>query len=171
MADRGRRFARSTRRKTHWTEANGAAAITATGSNLLFSQGVGHEGETIARVRGLATLSLLTAAANGDGFFGAFGMAIVTAAAAAIGVTAIPTPLTEAGWDGWLLHQYLSVERITAGSDIGEGWSEYDRRVLDSKAMRKANEDEVLIGVWEGAETGISTGAIQVRVRVLSMIG
>ena len=149
-------------------EMSGAAALGSGGPVLLASAGVGHEGETLARVRGLATLSLKTSNAIGDGLFGAIGMAIVTTAAATAGVGSIPTPITEAGWDGWLLHQYLAVEEaIVAGQAVGA----FDRRVLDSKAMRKANEDESIILVWDGAVTGTMSAAVQVRVRVLSMIG
>jgi len=158
---------RGVRRRTHWVEALGAVAdLTATGSTLLFTSAVGHEGETIVRVRGLFT-AVLEVAGVGDGFFGAFGMAIVTTAAATAGVASIPTPLTEGGWDGWLLHRYFDVARSVQAGGPGE----YTRLELDSKAMRKANEDESLVGVLEIAENGVAQMSAQVRVRILSMIG
>ena len=162
---------RGTRRKTHWTEASGAISLSAAGATLLFTTQAGHEGETVARVRGLLHAELDTANSVADGFFGAFGMAIVTSAAAAAGVASIPTPLTEAGWDGWFLHRYFSVIRGGAGvAGTAEGAGSH-RLELDSKAMRKANEDEAIVGVLEVTETGIATMSAQVRVRILSMIG
>ena len=165
----GRRVvrARGPRRRTHWVEASGALTRTATGASILTTATVGHEGETIVRVRGLATVSLISATSAGDGYFGAIGIAIVTAAAAATGAGAIPTPITEAGWDGWLLHRYLSAEKTLGAGSPGE----FDRAILDSKAMRKASEDENLVIVEEFTETGTAVIAIQVRVRILSMAG
>jgi len=159
------RTGRSARRRTHWVEQSGAASLTVTSSVLLFTSQFGHEGETIARVRGLLHGLLEVAASVGDGFFGAFGMGVVTSAAAAAGVASIPTPLTEAGWDGWFLHQYFSVGR----SLNGDGESALLQ--LDSKAMRKGNEDEAVVGVVEVIENGAASMDFQVRVRILSMIG
>jgi len=162
---RGRSAAR---RRTHWSEGSGAeAARGATGSIILFSLPSGHEGETVVRVRGLLALVLTTATGVGDGYFGAFGMAIVTTAAATAGVGSIPTPLTEAGWDGWLLHRYFDVAK-----SVGDGGpGEYARLELDSKAMRKVNEDESIVGVAEYAENGTAVIDTQVRCRILSMFG
>jgi len=155
------------RRRTHWIGVNGALSTAASTSVLLFTSQVGHEGETIVRVRGLLTVGLETAASAFDGYFGAFGMAIVTSAAAAAGVGSLPTPITEEGWDGWLLHRYFAIERTLGAGSPGE----YDRLQLDSKAMRKANEDEALVGVVELLKNGTSIANVQVRARVLSMIG
>ena len=119
------------------------------------------------RTRGLLLATLESFTAVGDGFFGAIGLGIVTTAAATAGVASIPTPITEAGWDGWLLHRYVAVE-----SSIGAGSpGEVHRLDLDSKAMRKVNEDESIVMVWEGTENGTAVINVQCRVRVLSMVG
>ncbi len=158
---------RGVRRRTHWTEFSGAeAARGATGSIILFSGAAAHEGETVVRVRGLLTLALLTASAVGDGFFGAFGMAVVSTASVTAGVGSIPTPITEASWDGWLLHRFFNVSSV-----LGGGQGAYENIILDSKAMRKASEDETIVGVAEYVESGTATIDTQVRVRVLSMTG
>jgi len=154
------------RRRTHWTDIAGAATIVSSGSSLLATSVASHEGETIVRIRGLVTLVGSIFTADGDGFFGAFGVGVVTTAAATAGVTSIPTPITEGGWDGWMLHNYLAIERGETGVSDGAG---FHRVVLDSKAMRKLNEDESLVFVWEGTETGTVTAAIQFRARILSM--
>jgi len=112
-------------------------------------------------------VSLTTATSVGDGFFGAIGVGVVTAAAAAAGVASIPTPLTEAGWDGWMLHRYFALEAaLGAGSD-----GEFVNLQLDSKAMRKLTEDDSLAMVAEVAENGTATATLQARIRVLSMTG
>ena len=162
------RVGRGVRRRTHWVEVNGATSVSTSIAVQLFTTAVGHEGETVVRVRGLGVATLETGNVASAGFFGAFGMAIVTTAASTIGVTAIPTPLTEAGWDGWLLHRYFEIERTGPG---GGGAGEIDRLILDSKAMRKANEDESLVGVFEVILSGTAIMNFQVRARVLSMIG
>jgi len=161
------RFTRGARRKTHWTELRAVPAdFTATGSTLIASTAVGHEGETLVRTRGYISGVLTVASAPGDGFFGAIGMAIVTVAAATIGITAIPTPLTEAGWDGWFVHRYFDCRAGLSGSN--------DQLValdIDSKAMRKANEDEQIVMVLEVIESGTATLRLGAAVRMLSQIG
>ncbi len=154
------------RRRTHWSEMAGASDITATGPILLATSSPLHEGETIVRLRGLVTLVGSIFGADGDGIFGAIGFGVVTTAAATAGVASIPTPIVEAGWDGWFSHNYIAVERGELNNSDGSG---YHRVVLDSKAMRKVNEDESIVMVWDGVETGTVTAAVQARVRLLSM--
>ncbi len=158
---------RAARRKTHWVSVSGAASLSVTGPFLLFTAAIGHEGETIVRVRGLLEVLLTAATAAGDGFSGAFGIAIVTTAAATAGVGSIPTPVTEAGWDGWLLHRFLGIHRTM---EVG-GPGPHMLLELDSKAMRKANEDESLVGVLDVIEDGTAVMDVIVQARVLSMIG
>ena len=86
-------------------------------------------------------LAFLTAATSiADGFHGAFGVGLVTSAAAAAGVGSIPTPVTEQGWDGWILHQYFHVHRGAAAFGDNAGVARF---ILDSKAMRKASTEPV----------------------------
>ena len=164
---RATRFRGSTRakRRTHWVGVNAAASISSTSSLLMANLGIGHEGETIVRVRGLLTAGINSASAVGDGFSGALGIGIVTAAAAAAGVASVPTPLTEVGWDGWMLHQFFGAFRTLGAGGNGE----FDRVVLESKAMRKATEDDSLVFVLEVAEIGTATLDVLFRTRVLSM--
>ena len=165
-----RQFARRAgpKRRTHWTELRSAlVTVTDPGVTLLASVPVGHEGETLVRTRGLFVARLTAAASVGDGYFGAFGMCLVTSAAAAQGSAAVPTPLTEAGWDGWFVHRYFDVHSTTGAG----GSSEIERVEIDSKAMRKANEDETLIMVVELLEDGVATVAFKAATRILSMVG
>ena len=160
-------FPRTRRRQTHWAEMAGATTLSATTATLLAVSQAGHEGETVARLRGLCAVTLETGASVDDGFFGAIGFAIVTSAAAAAGVASIPTPITEAGWDGWFLHRYFDVRTGTSAAD-GSGFA---RLELDSKAMRKVNEDEAIVMVSEVIEDGTAVAVLTCRARILSMIG
>ncbi len=88
----------------------------------------------------------------------AVGMCVVSDQAQAIGVTAVPTPETDAFSDLWYLHQWLLsdfafVTGAGFDSNGGKGYS------LDSKAMRKVNADEDVLLVVEGG-TVIGQGAV-----------
>jgi len=155
---------RSVRRQTHWTEANGGVSISSTLVTLLTSLAPAHGGETVVRIRGLLTLNLEAATAVGDGIFGAFGVAVVTEQAAVAGVGSIPTPMTEAGWDGWLLHRYFDLRRSLGVGAPGE----FTRIELDSKAMRKMTSDDRLIFVSDVIEDGSISASLLFRCRVLS---
>ncbi len=80
---------------------------------------------------------------------GAIAMAVVSDQATAVGVTAVPTPTTEIGSDLFYLHQVCmtSVTNFTSagfeGSSFGTHYS------IDSKAMRKVNNDSDVILVAE----------------------
>ena len=69
----------------------------------------------------------------------AIGFCVVADQASAIGVTAVPTPITDLGSDAWYLHQFLfnefSLLNITGYQDGGNRVVE-----VDSKAMRKVED-------------------------------
>ena len=152
------------RRQTHWTEAIGGIDLTGTLVTLLTTLTPAHGGETVVRVRGLLTGVLKTASAVGDGGFGAFGIGVVTSSAAAVGVGSIPTPLTEAGWDGWLLHQYYALNSSVGAGGPVEGF----HLALDSKAMRKMTADDRLVFVNDFLVEGTMTATVLFRARILS---
>ena len=85
----------------------------------------------------------------------AVGMCVVSDQASAIGVTAIPTPDTDMASDLWFLHRWNFDEFLLASA---VGFDSPTGRILhiDSKAMRKVNNDEDVVLV---VETGaISSG-------------
>jgi len=161
------------RRLTTWTvgcESNNQA-FSANGSTI-WSQGVQLVAEsqaTIVRCRGLISATLLTAAAAGDGFFGAFGIGIVNENAFTVGgTTSVPTPITDIDWPGWLWHQFFDVRAVTA--TIGDGVNAvgaYARFEIDSKAMRKMGDEEVLMGVTQVEESGAATMEVNANTRLL----
>ncbi len=76
----------------------------------------------------------------------AFGFAVVSDQAAAIGVTAVPTPVTDMGSDLWLLYKYCLGSGNVAGTLSGQQGFTYS---VDSKAMRKVDIGQDLVGVAE----------------------
>ena len=82
-----------------------------------------------------------------------FGMIVVSDAAAAIGVTAIPGPGTDSSDDGWFVWQGLAVGQ--GPSTVGQLNSQ--QFPFDSRAMRR-NEEGFLVAVM--LETGLTFGSI-----------
>ena len=171
-----RRFGRSAhgastaRRKTSWGSGpSGVISRTATGSNL-FAVGAQATvaGLTLVRTRGNLLVFLSSIATALDGFSGAIGMAIVSENAFGVGVTAIPTPVTDLAWDGWLYHRFFSVKGVTATeADGANAVSAVERIQIDSKAMRKFKETDLLVAVIEGTEVGGVTFNATLETRTL----
>ena len=78
---------------------------------------------------------------------GAFGMAIVTDAASAIGATAIPGPWTDSSWDGWFVWEPFGF-RFESVTQVGVFMASREI-VIDSKAMRKLNDEETIVMMVE----------------------
>ncbi len=89
--------------------------------------------------------------------FGAVGMCVVSDQAVAIGVTAVPTPITDLQSDLWFLHQIL-INEFTLGTAVGFDARAGYQYTIDSKAMRKVNDDQDVILVLEGSNVGSGMG-------------
>ena len=87
---------------------------------------------------------------------GAIGICVVSEQASAIGITAVPTPDTDLSSDLWLLNQVMFSEILFADA-TGFQDTTGVRYSIDSKAMRKVNDDQDIIVVME--LTGASFGA------------
>ena len=111
------------------------------------------DGLTIARVRGLLQLTLDTAGSAADGFVGAVGLCIAPENAVGVGITAIPHPVADLEWDGWLWHSFF---RISGGLGTGD-FSGMASVPVDGKAKRKLTEDDALVAVLECTEIGAAT--------------
>ncbi len=81
---------------------------------------------------------------------GAFGVCVVSDQASGIGVTAVPTPVTDAASDLWMLHQWFMADASTL-TDRTIGAGHYS---VSSKAMRKVNGDEDVVIVQEFDASG-----------------
>ena len=82
------------------------------------------------------------------------GAAVVSDQSVAIGVTAVPTPTTDAASDKWFLHKFLFGNSVSLTDQTVPGV----RYTLDSKAMRKVDGGSDLIWVVEGG--GIEAGSM-----------
>ena len=119
------------------------------------------DGFTLIRTRGELLIQMALSTSARDAMAGAFGIGIATAAAVAIGVTALPTPITEQGSENWIYWTAFSVNCPQIGTDAANGLSgsavsSTFRATVDSKAMRKFNSEDALYAIIEvGTETGV----------------
>ncbi len=111
---------------------------------------------------------LLSNTAAGDGFQGALGICLVSNEAFVVGSAAIPGPLTDSDWDGWIWHDFFHVfsPAATLAAGAGDGAASV-RGVIDSKAMRKWSEGYTLAAKVETVENGTATGEFWADTRVL----
>jgi len=161
------------RRPTDWFQGPGGVAVnsvSATGASFVAGTAAiqGTAGETIIRIRGRTSAVLLSATSDGDGFAGALGIGITSAAAITVGVGSVPTPITEASWDGWLWHSFVSAHSGLSAEVGGPGcgWE----LEIDSKAMRKLDDPAMSIyGALEFTEIGAATMSVFFNTRVLAL--
>ncbi len=148
----GRRFTRGVRRgpvrQTQWgflqdgnvTMTGGGGTLIGSGNAELLDQ----VPFTIVRVHMDCWLRSDQAAAI-ENQSAMIGWAVVSDQAVAIGVTAIPTPLTDMGSDLWFLHKTMFADEsnLTDRTRSGQYFS------VDSKAMRKVEEGQDIVIVSE----------------------
>jgi len=152
------------RRKTEWDVGPGGSSVTNITSSAIAILGsgialVGGAGEvTIVRIRGHFEGILKSATAAASGFHCAFGIGLITSAAFAVGISAIPGPLSEIGWDGWMYHTFFDLHAVTGTTADGvNAMSNYIRFPVDTKAMRIFETDMTLVPVLETVEAGVAT--------------
>ncbi len=170
------RQARGLRRKTAWSlgPSNVVESRSAAGPVLWdgAAQAVG-DGLTIVRIRGELVVQLNLATTAGDGFESfAAGLCIVSENAFGVGVTAVPSPITDIGWDGWMwYHTGGQITSLVATASLVSRSFHSLRIPIDTKAMRKIRDTDILIGVFElGTEIGAAAVEFSARSRVLSKI-
>jgi len=151
------------RRQMRWLRADAAVTnIPTAGTAILLTalsvEGIDQIPFTVVRTRGLLTLAS-DQIANGENQWIAYGHIVVKVTAQAIGVTAVPTPLSE-GEDDWFVYeefaQQIGVSSATSVFKIG-GFKEFD-----SKAMRKVDIGDTIVTAVESAASGVSEG-LQMR--------
>ncbi len=89
----------------------------------------------------------------------AYGLAVVSDQAVAIGVTAIPTPITDLGSDLWFMHQFVSGQFSDNGEVAGVTEIPFIKDV-DSKAMRKVEDGQDIAIVAELSTVGFGMNLI-----------
>ena len=164
---------RSTRRGVGWEEGPGGHAVTQltnTGSTILNAGAQALVDDiTLMRTRGNAHVFLNGAATGaGAGYHGALGIGIVTAEAFAIGMTAMPVPITNLDWDGWLFHTFFDVHvNSSMPADPITSPAASVRLDVDSKAMRKLTSGDTIYAAVQVEESGTAVVDIYFESRML----
>jgi len=147
---------RAQRRETMWIELGTVAstlagAPTAVLASSLNAAGLALRPFTVVRVRGWLECHSDQAAAS-ESYLGDFAMAVVSDQAVAVGVTAVPTPLTDKGSDLFFVYEQLGSRTFfgdaTGVREVGV------QKYFDSKVMRKVNDDQDIIAVVENEIAG-----------------
>ena len=165
---RGSRFhSRPQRRAVSWSFGP-AGAISSTASSAavfpLSAQAL-IDDLTVVRMRG--SLTFITSLPSSSAFMTyAFGLCIVSENAAGIGVTAIPQPLDDIGWDGWFYHRQ-GIAGADGQSSGSAGAATASGFQFDSKAMRKMHLTDVIVACLQVVETGAVTVFSQLDTRML----
>ena len=141
MAARQQRtFQRREPGRTNWARIVVApVAVPAVSKVLLVTFALDNPGisETVRRTRG-RFLAASGQSSNMDEVIGAWGAVVVTDAAAAIGITAIPGPITDASDDNWFIWEsFLSMRADAPGASVSASTMANAGEMYDSKAMRK----------------------------------
>ncbi len=149
------------RRESLWFGIAETTNTITAGNNAILFAGLGAaelalRPFTVVRTRGEFLVVSDQKAAGIENVGAGLGVAVVSDQALAIGVTAVPTPMTDRGSDLWFLFiEIMSV--INTGATAVETHQAFSRS-FDSKAMRKVEEGQDLAFSIE--TSAISSGAI-----------
>ncbi len=82
--------------------------------------------------------------------------------------TVPPGPLTDAHWDSWIWHSFFDVRALTTTLADGVNAQAASVRLpVDSKAMRKWDPAETLVGMFEVVESGTAIITVSGDTRIL----
>ena len=164
-------YSRGPRRSTAWAIGpNSVQQTLSVSGSTIWSNGIVLVNEplvTVVRIRGYFRALLTAATAAGDGFLGACGIGVVNENAFTVGgTTSVPTPITDADWDGWMWHQFFDLRSNVAG--VGDGQPGVSLGFdIDSKSMRKLGDEQVLMGCLEVVEAGTAIMELTADCRLL----
>ena len=165
----------SSRRLTEWSSGPTSAAkqnTQAAGKIMIDTGQQALSSITVIRLRGELGIWIEVATSIDDGFtqYGA-GIGIVSVDAFDIGITAVPGPLSDASWGGWMW-SHTGSALISRSADESLDSFGSVRIPIDSKAMRKIGINEVVVGVVEFlTEIGTASASFQMGTRMLSKLG
>ncbi len=160
MAHRGftRERIRAQRRQTLWlfgatvdTTLSGSPSAVITTS--LNAAALALRPFTIVRTRGIMHVMSDQNAAD-ESYIGDMALAVVSDQAVAVGVTAVPTPLTDKGSDLFFVYEQIP-GRIEVFDTTGVLEPRGQFIQWDSKAMRKVNDDQDVVSVVENEIAGV----------------
>jgi len=147
-------------RETRWLDIDPVVTVLASAnaaaiSHTLNAVELALRPFTVVRTRGVWNVQSDQEAAN-EFWTGSLGMAVVSEQAAAIGVTAVPTPETDRQSDLWFVYETGMGQFLF---DDATGSQEFSlAKDYDSKAMRKVEDGQDIVIVVEnsGLGTGVS---------------
>jgi len=148
-------------RNTIWAGAGGPAVVTsalgtATALTTLSATGLALIPFTIVRTRGILYVRS-DQVANGENQWVSYGHAVVSVQAQAIGITALPTPVTDESSDLWFVFESVASSFLLS-SAVGIAADAGKMIQYDSKAMRKVEDGSTVVSVMETPATGVSEG-------------
>ena len=173
----GRRYGRpqpSRRRKTNWTSLFGdfsALGTVASGASAIMSSGGITEGSisaigTIIRMRGCIHLELACETTATLLQQVAIGIALVDDKAFAAGVGSLPSPRDDEDFDGWMWwwcgHLGYGDRNDGTVTDSTGGFRRPSVEIeLDSKAMRKWDENQTLVAIIQNISIDAGGAAVE----------
>ena len=156
------------RRQTFWVGGTWvASALNPAGVQLVRSlnaAALALRPFTVIRTRGIFTAVSDQQAAS-EFQVANYGSIIVSEQAVAIGVTAVPTPVTD-DQSNWHVFEQIFTSMVFA-SGVGVGYDGAVTQLIDSKAMRKVSEGQQLIDVLEVPSIGNAGVAMNTYNRIL----
>jgi len=165
----------SLRRKSAWSDGTGGTGLTTFSASSAAFVGAALqpavEGLTLIRIRGYFRCVLEQVAAADEGYRGAFGIGLASAAAVAAGIASVPTPITEQESENWLYWQAFGVSAVTGTiADGVNAVAAYFEAQIDSKSMRKFPPDLNIYAAMEVVETGTAVMRVNHDSRALSLL-
>ena len=159
------------RRETRWlaglsTNTVAAAASTASLLTSLNAAALALRPFTVVRTRGYIYIRSDQNAVS-ETYEMAYGEAVVSEQASAIGVTAIPTPTTDDGSDLWFVYERRGGEVAFSTAASVNSLQGIQPFSFDSKAMRKVDDGSDIVTVQESS--ALSAG-VQLLVYSRSLI-
>ncbi len=152
----------SLRRETVWIDVVESFNALPVGTSILLNvTGAGVlalRPFTVVRTRGMIGIRTDQVAATEDQA-ASFGYAIVSDQAVAIGVTAVPTPVTDRSSDAWFVYEDILADINSVGSATSNMGKTGEYKDYDSRAMRKVEDGFQMITVVESPAVGIAQGA------------
>ena len=154
-----------------WAGIVPAAAVTipANTAVLLATFTLDNDGidETVLRVVGGVQVAS-DQLASSESQIGAIGMCVVTDTAAALGITAIPDPVSDVGDDVWFFYQGFA-QQVTVLTAVGiagdlSTWYPFDQK---AKRIIHSGQTIALVGANAHATNGM---AVTVVMRILGMV-
>ena len=127
-----------------------------------------EDGLTLVRTRGEINVAIDTGGALLDGWTRmAFGICMVSENAFTVGVMAIPHPLTDIEWDGWIWH-WVGLLFTVATAPVDAAGCSVVWIPIDSKAMRKWKAPDALVAMGEvSGEVGTVQSQANLNTRIL----